>query len=61
MIAFSNFSNLRVAAAPRYDAAVVRSDGEKRREAERRTEMYMQPWVDEAVMRYITRKTNAGQ
>jgi len=30
-------------------------------EAERRTELYRQPWVDEAVMRYITRRTNAGQ
>ena len=45
----------------RYDTAVVRSDGEKRRESARRTEVYMQPWVDEAVMRYITRKSNAGQ
>jgi len=40
--------------------AVVRSDGEKRRAAERRTDLYTQPWVDEAVMRYITRKTSGG-
>lgn len=55
-----DFINTIVATQAR-DMAVVRGDGEKRREAERRTELYMQPWVDEAVMRYISRKTNAGQ
>jgi hypothetical protein len=50
-----------VVASQARDMAVVRGDGERRREAKRRTELYTQPWVDEAVMRYITRKTNAGQ
>ena len=54
-----DFINTMVAAQAR-DMAVVRSDGEKRRAAERRTDLYTQPWVDEAVMRYITRKTSGG-
>lgn len=52
-----DFINTIVAAQAR-DMAVVRGDGEKRREAERRSELYQQPWVDEAVMRYITRRSN---
>lgn len=30
------------------------------REAERRTEFYHQPWVEDAVMRYLQRATQAG-
>lgn len=46
----------RVVAAQARDVAVVRHDGATRREAERNKELYDQPWVDEALMRYISRK-----
>ena len=55
-----DFINTVVAQQAR-DIAIVRNDGRKRRLAERRTEFYNKPWVDEAVMQYVTRQSKAGK
>jgi hypothetical protein len=43
-----------VVAAQAGDAAVHRADGSTKRKAERRSDMYKQPWVDEAAARYLS-------
>ena len=42
-----------VIAAQARDMPVARGDGSTRRAADRRTEMYKQPWLDEAATRYV--------
>ena len=42
-----------VVAAQARDMPVARGDGSTQRKAERRTEMYKKPWLDEAATRYV--------
>jgi SWI/SNF-related matrix-associated actin-dependent regulator of chromatin subfamily D len=42
-----------VVAAQARDMPVARGDGSTQRRAERRTEMYKKPWLDEAATRYV--------
>ena len=55
-----DFINTVVAQQAR-DIAIVRNDGRKRRLAERRSDHYNKPWVDEAVMQYVTRVAKSGK
>lgn len=50
----------RVIASQARDLEIVTGPGVRAREAERRTEFYKQPWVEDAIMRYLQRATQAG-
>lgn len=50
----------RVIASQARDLEVAAGGVVRTREAERRTEFYKQPWVEDAIIRYLQRATQAG-
>lgn len=50
----------RVIASQARDLEIVAGPAVRARDAERRSEFYKQQWVEDAVMRYLQRTTQAG-